>query len=364
MDGCGFYAFPFVLQDEMCIVIDKSSYYCVKFSTVTRGGTFMSHPSSAGDGRTAKEIFDEIEAAIRQGNIVKSETLRDVLLAAHPMALMEIIRSAELIEEFKTTQIDKDHLAIWDKLYGQLSPEEKNCLYYSLTHVVIPAGKVILAQGAFNTRLFFIDSGKVMIYLPKGERQAVIAELGRGDILGEYTFTTISLCSATAVSHSEVSLRYLASAAADGWEQNNPGLYSKLIDFCIQNGRVDTIIRRKQLEKRAHERYAANGQVAATLLTQEGKKSETNFRGVLTDLSVAGTCFMIKVSKKATARALLARHVFLSFSFSRGGSALNFTAVGKITGVSFHLYNDYSVHVCFVKQLQKEQVLKAVFENK
>ena len=263
----------------------------------------------------------------------------------------------------KNAGIDKNHLAIWDKLYGALSTEEKNCLYYSLKKVVVPPGKVILAQGAFNTRLFFIDNGQVTIHLPKGDKNILVAQLGRGDILGEYTFTTISLCSATAVSHTEVQMMYLESAAADGWGNKQPGLYDKLIDFCIHNGRVDEIIRRKKLEKRASVRYSIEGRIVATLLTKEGKKTETYFRGSLSDISTTGTCFLIKCSKRTTARALLARHLLLSFSFERGDEKVTFSAVGKVIGVSFHLYNDYSVHVHFVKQLQEDQIQKAAFQG-
>jgi hypothetical protein len=232
-----------------------------------------------------------------------------------------------------------------------------------LKKVVVPPRKVILAQGGFNTRLFFIDSGEVTIYLPKGDKHTVLAQLGRGDILGEYTFTTISLCSATAVSHTEVQMMYLESIAADGWENKQPGLYDKLVDFCIRYGRVDEIIRRKKLEKRASVRYSVEGRVVATLLTKDGKKTENYFRGVLSDISASGTSFLIKCSKRTTARALLARHLLLSFTFERGDEKVTFSAVGKVVGVSFHLYNDYSVHVHFIKQLPEEQIQKAVLQG-
>jgi CRP-like cAMP-binding protein len=320
-------------------------------------------PAAEDTAKSAKNFFLEIETLIKTGNIIGAEEMREKLMAANPMALTEIIKSAELIEEAKSATIDKKHLAIWDKLYGTLSSEEKNCLYFSLKKIIVPPGKVILSHGAFNTRLFFIDSGQVTIYLPKGDKHIVLAQLGRGDILGEYTFSTISLCSATAVSHSEVHMMYLESTAADGWEQKQPGLYDKLIDFCIRCGRVDEIISRKKLEKRSSVRYSIEGRVAATLLTKEGKKTETYFRGGLSDLSTTGTCFLLKISKKTTARALLARHLFLSFSFERGEEKIAFSAVGKVVGVSFHLYNDYSVHVRFIKPLPEEQLQKASLQG-
>lgn len=320
-------------------------------------------PAEEDKAQITKKLFVEIQTVVKEGNIARADELREKLLVVNPMALREIIKSADLIEEAKSAARDKGHLAIWDKLYSTLSEEEKNCLYFSLKKVVVPPGKVILAQGGFNTRLFFIDNGQVTIHLPKENKHILIAKLGPGDILGEYTFTTISLCSATAVSHTEVRMMYLESAATDGWEQKQPGLYDKLVDFSIRYGKVDEIIQRKKLERRASIRYTVEGKVVATLLTKEGKKTETCFGGGLSDISVVGTCFLIKCSKRTTARALLARHLYLSFSFERGDEKTTFSAVGKVVGVSFHLYNDYTVHVHFIKHLQEEQLQNACFQG-
>jgi len=306
--------------------------------------------------RSAEDLFLQIQDSIKEKNIPLAETLREQLLTEYPMALTEIIKSAELIDEAKAEGIDKHHQATWEKLYATLSIEEKNCLYYSLKKAVIPPGKVILAQGALNTRLFFIDSGQVTIYFIKQNKKNQIAQLGKGDILGEYTFTTISLCSATAVSQSEVHVRYLDSKSTDDWENTQPGLYDKLTDFCIRFGQVNEIISRKKLEKRTYTRYPAEGRVTATLLTKEGQRTETSFRGALSDLSVAGTCFLIKCSKKAIARALLARQLLLAFSFEQNDKKITFSTVGKVIAISFHLYNDYSVHIHFNKHLKEELI--------
>ncbi len=313
----------------------------------------LSNPHKDSPALPAKDLFLAIEAAIDQGDIATAELLREKLLTDNPMALTEIIRAAELIEKAKTEGINKDHLAIWENLYESLSTEEKICLYYSLKKIVIPPGKIILAQGALNTRLFLIEKGLVTIYSSKNNKRTVIAQLGKGDILGEYTFTTISLCSATAVSHSEVHLRYLDSAAADDWDNKQPGLYDKLTDFCIRSGRVDEIINRKNLEKRTNTRYPIEGRVKATLLTKEGQRTENSFMGTLSDLSVAGTCFLIRCSKKSTARALLARQLLLSFSFEKSDKKTSLSTVGKVIAVSFHLYNDYSIHIHFNKNLDE-----------
>ncbi|NTW84499.1 MAG: cyclic nucleotide-binding domain-containing protein [Chlorobiaceae bacterium] len=164
-------------------------------------------------------------------------------------SLGEIIKSAGIIEDAKTAGIDPDHLANWGKLYDLLSDEERNCFYYSMKKYVLRPKTMILTYGALNNRLFLIDRGHVIIFSPKDGKNVVLAKLGPGDILGEYTFSTISLCSASAITHTEVQLMCLESSAADGWEEKYPGLYEKLIDFSLKFGRVDEIIRNKKQEK-------------------------------------------------------------------------------------------------------------------
>lgn len=316
----------------------------------------MSQPLSSS---TAQPLFLQIQSAVKKGDFKHAEALREKLMADNPMALNEIIQSAELIDAAKAEGIDKDHLLVWNKLYETLSVEEKNCLFYSLKNAVIPKGKIILSLGGFNTRLFFIERGEVTIYLPKGEKNTVLARLGRGEIFGEYTFTNISLCSATVVSQTEVQVRYLESTTTDDWDTVQPGLQDKLVDFCIKYGRVDEIVTRKKQEKRTYTRYLVEGRVTATLLDKDGRKTTQSFRGALSDLSVAGTCFLIKCSKKSTARALLARHLALDFSFKPDDPKTAFSNTGKVVGVSFHLYNDYSVHVHFTNYL-KEKYLQQI----
>ena len=316
-------------------------------------------PAEDDKTRITNKLFHEIQAAVTRGEIALADKLRDRLLAVSPMSLSEIVKSAEIIEKAKTANFDKEHLAIWDKLYEPLSEEERNCLFYSMKRVVVPRGKVILAKGSYNSKLFFIDKGAVTICFPKGDKHIVLAELGPGEIIGEYTFATISLCSATAVSHSEVSLWYLESQAVDGWEHKQPGLHEKIVDFCLRYGRVDEIIRRKKMEKRTSVRYSAVGRVVANLLTREGKKTEVNFRGSLSEISVTGSSFAVKISKKETARALLARHLLLTFSFEDGEKKTTFSVVGKVVAVSFHLYNDYTVHICFNKPLAEAEIQNA-----
>lgn len=317
-------------------------------------------PGSDNKEELVKQLCNQIEQAAKEKNFKQAEMLRNRLLEVDSTALTEIIKAAEIIEEEKTAGIDSEHLEIWENLYSTLTTEEKNCLFYSMRKVVIPPKKIILSHGAYNTRLFFIDSGKVTIIFPKKGKNTVLAQLGRGNLLGEYSFTSISLCSATAVSHTEVNLYVLDNQVTDTWHDEYPGLYGKIIDFCIKHGSLEDISRWKALEKRNKPRYPVSGPLQGTLLSKEGEKTETSFKGSLADISLEGCAFEIKLSKKATARALLARHLYLSFSFEIGAESLNFDMVGKIVKVSFYMHNDYCIHVQFTKPITKAILEKIV----
>ncbi len=317
-----------------------------------------SNPSSGNISQQTDRLFCAIKQALQEKHIAKAEALREKLMTTNPMALTEIIRSAELIEESKSIHIDRNHLAIWDKLYSTFNEEERNCLFYSLKKIIVPPGKILLAKGALNNRLFFIDKGSISICQPEDDRNVVLAELGCGDILGEYTFATISLCSATAITTSEVQLMCLESSATDDWEHKQTGLYEKLINFCMKQGKVDEIMHRKNSTELHSERHTVSGTAMAYILNREGNKTKTHFRSTLTEISLSGTSLAIKCSKKETARKLLARHLLLDFIFTHHGQKTTLETRGKIIGVSFHLYNDYTLHIQFLDKLSGQLIAK------
>ena len=312
--------------------------------------------STVSPEQIAQKLFTQIADSARSGQFEQADSLRAQLIEKVPTALSDIIKSDTITEEAKTAALDKDHLVIWDTLYQDLSEEEVNCLFYSMKKVIVPAKKKILAHGGMNNKLFFIDKGSVTVFFPKDGKNVAIAQLGRGDMLGEYTFATISLCSASVVTNGEVEVRYIENEKAVGWIDTQPALYDKVIKFCNEHGKIDEIVSSKKLEKRKNERFDAKGVAAATILTKEGKKTESVFKGSLSSISIAGCCFAIRCSTLNTAKALLARHLYMIFDNKDEANSYQISVVGKVVRVISHLHNDYSVHIRFVKLLKEEDI--------
>ena len=64
-------------------------------------------------------------------------------------------------------------------------------------------GKVILAEGAMNDRLYFLVEGSVSI-VREGEKIATLSK--RGDLLGEMSLITQNACSASNIAETQTTL--------------------------------------------------------------------------------------------------------------------------------------------------------------
>jgi len=305
--------------------------------------------------QTIRRLFAEIERAIEAGDFKAAERLRAELIETNPMAINEAIKTAELIEAGMSAAIDKDHLEIWPGLYDQLSTEEQNCLFRSMKKLILPEKLRLLQYGSLNNRLFFLEKGRVIVGISGEDKKfKILAQLGRGDVFGEYTFATIALCSATVVTKTAVQVRCLEGREAESWEEKHPGLYDKVLEFCKKHGRIDQIVQRKEEETHTYQRYTVQGHAKAVLLDKSGQKTEVNFNGELEEISRSGTSFSIHCNKRATVKQLLTRSLFITFTCGKNGKEISFSSVGRVVRVSFLLYNDYLLHIGFHNALPEE----------
>lgn len=309
---------------------------------------------------SVEELIAEILSNARKKQFAKAEELREKLIQLSPMSLKEIISTAETIEKEKSAGIDSAHIKTWDNLYQLLNEEEQNTLFYSMKKIMLPPKKTILVHQSFNNKLFFIDDGQVVVFRQKEGKNVAITKLEKGSLVGEYTFCSIALCSASVATLTETTLYCLDRSTTEIWEENQPALLNKLLEFCKAKGHIDDIIQMQEQEEAAYPRYLLEGHVTANLLAKNGEKTANYFRGNLADISQSGVCFLFKCSKKATARALLTRTLLLSITIDQKKEPVTFSISGTIIKVLFHLYNDYSLHVQFKKLLPKELIKKII----
>jgi hypothetical protein len=318
------------------------------------------------NGRAKVLLVDLIGKAARLKQFGQAEKLRDWLIQIDPMALTDIIQVAEIIENEKTSSIDKDHLEIWFALYDFLTTEEFNVLYYSLEHKQYTAESIIIKQGEIQPSLYFINSGRVKLYYNDNEGETLVKIMGRGEVVGASAFFDASVwtINVAALGYAEISV--LALEKTKNWQKEYPALESKLHDFCRKFDGLKDYFLRKGKDRRGDERIAISGHVTIILLDRYGKDTGITSKGYLTDISPGGISFFVHLAQKKNARLLLGRNVRVVLPTELIVSGTTFNMEGTIVAVRPHrlMHNEYTAHVSFDKPLDRNDVMGIIETGK
>ncbi len=299
-------------------------------------------------------LFDLIVEYAREKDFKKAEALHEKLYEVNPMALTEIVRSGEIIEEEKSQGLDREHMDIWSELYDGLSTSEANALYYSMKTKVFEAGEPILEQGRVNNRLYLINKGEVKAIYDQDGKEVIFQTLNPGDIIGQDSFFSATVCTFSMIAQNLVKVNYLETEVLKRWKTDAPALESKLFDYCIRHDRVKKALEAKKVERRSDKRVNVSGKVVFQLLDKSGKPLGQG-RGALMDISAGGLSFMIKSSKKESIRMLLGRRIRVGFElWLKNQNLRKIEQEASVIAAQPLLFDDYSLHAKFpVKWAQK-----------
>jgi CRP-like cAMP-binding protein len=300
-----------------------------------------------------KLLYEMIIENARAKNFAEAEKLRERLLEVDSMALNEIISSAEIIEEEKTQSLDSIHMEIWSRLYDPLSTEEKNALYFALKEAILESNKPVYVQGNMNSNLYFINSGELKEFYKQKDGVALLNTLGSGQIAGQDNFFSNSVCTTSLVTATRVKVNYLAKDALASWKKDFPNLEHQLETFCNGFPGPTEMLKQKKMDRRSLKRVKISGIGQVNILNKAGVPMAKSFKGELTDISVGGLSFEVRITKEETARLLLGHKINIKYSFSQSIPAINIDQDGIIVGVYAYPFEDYSIHVKFENEMDK-----------
>jgi CRP-like cAMP-binding protein len=312
------------------------------------------------DGNTetaVKMLYDLIVKHARQKDFSKAEALRQKLFEVDPMALTEIIKTAEIIEEEKIVSIDVGHKELWAGLYNLLTPEESGLLYFAMKQAAFDPDQAIFQQGQLSPRLYFINHGELKLTCRDKDREALLGSLTVGDIVGDDHFFVNSVCTTSLIAISSVRLHYLEREVLMVWEKEYPLLYSKLRDFCKKDSKAHEFLRHYRVDRRTQRRIAISGKCQIQILSAAGAVMGRPFYGELNDLSVGGLSFLVRITKKETAHMLLGRRVKLVFDVRAGASERTIEPEGTIVAVRDRAFDDCSIHIRFSALLSEQFIV-------
>jgi len=311
------------------------------------------HIANGDTNAAVKLLFKMIVQYAEEKNFIKAEQLRERMLEVDPMALDEIISSAEIIEEGKSQSLDPIHMQIWSKLYDMLDTEEKNELFYSMQDSVLGINKAVFSQGKLDTNLYFINQGQLKMIYENKAGDVLLYTLGSGQLAGQENFFSNTVCTTSLITLSNVNLKYLAKDTLLKWKMELPTLEQKLNDFCDGFPSATKLLQSKKMDRRALKRIKLSGKGLINLLNRAGEPIGKSFKGALSDISVGGLSFEIRISKEETARILLGRRISIALNVSKSIASQVIDQKGIIVGVYPFPFEDYSIHVKFDNQLDQ-----------
>jgi putative nucleotidyltransferase with HDIG domain len=292
-------------------------------------------------------LYRLIEIYAKEKNFTKAESLRERLYEIDPMALNEIIGSAEIIEQEKQKGMNKDRQEIWTDLYRTLGKEEGTCLYYSMKEASYNSDQPLFIQGEDNSNLYFLKQGQLKMLCRHNGQEVMLKELNPGDILGMETFFYESVCTTTASPFSRVKVNYLEKKVLQEWKEKFPALESKLYRYCLKFEKSRDLLKKKGFDRRAQRRFRIEGNASIQILSSSGASVGKPFRGAIYDISASGLACIIKLVKKEIAQLLLGRKMELKLIITVKGVSRTIGQIGTVVAVSSPPFDDYYLHFKF-----------------
>ncbi|MBA3029676.1 MAG: Crp/Fnr family transcriptional regulator [Desulfobacteraceae bacterium] len=305
-------------------------------------------------------LFDLILSHANAGDFLKAEELREKLMAVDSMALHEIIKSGEIIEQLQADAIDKKHLELWSGLYDMLNKDEKNKLFYASREMRFGPNEVVLEQESSSPFLYLVDEGKLKMSCRLKNKEIMVKKLGPGDFAGDDTFLSFqAFSSVSLIAESDVKIRKLPKESFAQWSNNLPGLCSKLTDYLLKAGTTEELLKTMKLSRRIYDRIPLPGNGRFQFMDNKGKALGSPVKGSLLDISMGGMSFAMRITKKETARMILGRKLNAQFGVMKDQEPVSIDRSGIIVSVGEYNLDDYALHMKF-DLLLDEVLIKAV----
>ncbi len=303
-------------------------------------------------------LYDGIVRYAGLKKFKEAERLRAQLMKIAPLAVTEIIRTGEIIDQEKTAAMDLEKVKLWPGLYGSLTKSEAAALYFAMTELKINAGSRVYEQGQFDDRLYFVLSGRLKLSYFDYElgRPVEYAFLDKGDVAGVDVFFSFTTHSSTLTAQTDAELLYLEKSDFENILQDNPSLESKLFDYCEKVKKVYRHIGKKGKAMRFDVRYetSLSGQVFI------GDPKDTLMKDVtqvtVSDISKSGLCYVVQNMKKEDAALLHKNWISIAVYYKKGPLIADIKKQARVVAVRFHPFGECSVHVKFKDPLDDQTV--------
>lgn len=309
----------------------------------------------------ARLLLDMVTKSAQERDFRTAEEMLEKMYEVTPMALNEVVKASEVIEQSKSQSMDPKHLKLWSELYKALETDEANELYFTLKPFSVKMGDSVFKQGESDSNLYFLESGRMkMVFFNKGtSSETVLKELTPGEISNANSFISFSLTNFTLTAVTDSELKYLSKDIISEWKNKYPGLVKKVGNFCRSKEQISSLIEKSGKELRAHKRIKVPMQALIQILDSSGKPARIPFKVLLYDISAGGASYIVKQSQEDEAGRMLGNVLIFQTVYLIDGEKQKVTKKAKVVAVRLRPFDESSVHLEFDKPLE-DRIIKAI----
>ena len=315
--------------------------------------------------RGSRIILDSIVPYGKGKELMKAKALEEKLMEPVPCAMPEMTRSGGMIKPELRKLADQDKMETLSYLDAGFNPDEQRALCHLLRSRTCGPDECVFRQGELNFRLYFIHTGCLSITYHQECTENLLKTLTAGDIAGDDTFFSISVCTTSLTALSPTKLYTLDRKDLTRARDRIPTLESKLISYCQGLEKVYQLLAKKRIERRAHKRIKISGSTTVQVLQASGTPLGMPFEGRLSDISVGGLAVLSRISRDFDPAALLGRQLRITFDPTVDASHERTDRIGTIVAISTRPAEEYCLHIKFNEPLteQRVQAMARVFQD-
>ncbi len=310
------------------------------------------------DGQTEQAVAllcKLVDICARHQEFERAEAYRDQLYEVDSMALSAIVKMNEIIEAEKSKALTPGRRRLWARFFEELPSEEANAFFFALKEKGIAQDTTLLKQGERNNRLYLVEKGRLKVVHEREDKQQLIQTIGSGDVIGEDTFFSINVCTASVSTLTDVKLCFIEREQLEGIMIQYPQIDQRLQKICGTGRRIYNWIRKKGMDRRSYKRINLSTPVIFQVLDSgQGKSMPRPVSGELWDISKCGLSFYFQSKNRQAVRRLVGRSIGVRFKLMVGGKRKEAALTGIVQGVQAHPLDEFSVHVLLRKKFSEE----------
>jgi len=308
-----------------------------------------------------KELFTLIVSCVQSGDINNACRLREFFSTVNPMAIQEVIKVNEIVDQALRETVDDTFSNIWAGLREALNEEEFLALYHALQTKTAEPDKLILRIGSKLDGLLFLTEGTISVVCFCGEKNYQVKLMEPGSMIGESCFRasvwTVSLVTKTPVTMSILPYEQLTNLV-----NRFPGFEARLFNFASQFDDLPAVLKEKHLDRRRFERFTVEFKIQFQEIDKDGKAAGPLSKGLLDNISQGGVSFLLRIGSRDKRRLFFDRRLLISVQMEEG--KIQFT--GTVRAVTSHSLrdHDYAIHIAFDKEIPREKIDLLLNEEK